>query len=445
MKHMGRFLLITGLLAACVIPVFNQNSGEERGMGLVKATPEQLRGIPLAHIPFSGTDLPESVDLSGFMPPPGNQGRQNSCTAWSVAYALKSYQERLEDNIPIVQNGRLNFSRVFSPAYVFNQLNNGRNAGIGFPDALNLVSDQGVATLADMPYSPLDFLTKPGPTQRTRAKRYRIDYWRKVNILDVKELKAHLNGGFPVMIGAAVDRNFMDHPKGQIWNTIENVLGFHAMVVVGYNDRLNAFKIMNSWGQDWGDGGFCWADYGHFRRVVQEGYVAKDSRNGSPVDPGPAPDPRPSPPPVTRRAGISLTSVEHNTSFPDNPELGYFLKFSGTIDIPPGSGYKDQIVIHFYINPGGGVLGRPVRSRDGRYTDLDGYVACGTALYDVPAEGLRTTWVTWVPYEAFDVPRGYLVNGVYQKATTYLIAVPTLFVDNFGVAQGQMHEFSISW
>ncbi|MCJ7681193.1 MAG: C1 family peptidase [Candidatus Aminicenantes bacterium] len=445
MKQLRLCLVLSGLLAVCVIPVFNQNSEGERGMGLVKATPEQLRGIPLAHIPFSGMELPESVDLSGFMPPPGNQGKQNSCTAWAIAYALKSYQERLEENIPIVQNGRLDTSRVFSPAYVFNQLNNGRNSGIGFPDALNLVSDQGVVSLSEMPYSPLDLLTKPGPTLRTRAKRYRIDYWRKVNILDTKELKAHLNGGFPVMIGAAVDKPFMDHPRGQIWNSIDSVIGFHAMVVVGYSDRINAFKIMNSWGQEWGDNGFCWADYSHFRAVVQEGYVAKDSLNGPAPPPDARPDPTPAPPVRPRRSSIALTNVEHNTTFPDKPNLGYFMKFSGSIDIPPGQGYKDQIVIHFYYNPGGGNLGQSVRSLDSRYTDNDGYVACGTAVYDIPAEGLRTTWTTWLPYEAFDVPRGGFVNGVYQKATTYLIAIPTIFIDNFGLAQGQRHEFSISW
>ena len=59
--------------------------------GLKPATPEQLRGVPLAATPFSGTDLPEKVDLSPHMPPPGDQGNQNSCVGWATAYALKSY------------------------------------------------------------------------------------------------------------------------------------------------------------------------------------------------------------------------------------------------------------------------------------------------------------------------------------------------------------------
>ncbi len=36
------------------------------------------------------------------------------------------------------------------------------------------------------------------------------------------------------------------------------------MVVIGYNDTKNAFKVMNSWGTKWGDNGFAWIDYANF-------------------------------------------------------------------------------------------------------------------------------------------------------------------------------------
>ena len=61
-------------------------------LGMLIETPEKLAGIPLASTPAGGSELPESVDLSDKMPPVGNQGIQQSCVAWAVAYALKSYQ-----------------------------------------------------------------------------------------------------------------------------------------------------------------------------------------------------------------------------------------------------------------------------------------------------------------------------------------------------------------
>lgn len=421
------------------------SQSDEFGTGLIRATPQELRGIPMAHIPFSGTELPEFVDLSDNMPPPGNQGLQNSCTAWAVVYALKSYQEQIEEKIPIVQNGRIDYSRIFSPAYIFNQLNNSRNAGIGFAVALDLVSNEGVVSLADMPYSVSDITTKPTQAQKNRAKRYRIDYWRQVNVQDLKEVKAQINAGFPVLIGADVDSKFSRHPRGQTWNHVDSGGGYHAMVVVGYSNSRNAFKILNSWGSSWADDGYCWADYSHFKRVVHEGYVAKDAINSAP----PTPTPRPQPNPVPPTASIMLSNVEHNTYYLNRSDLGYFIKFSGSLNIQSGLGYKNQIVVHFYYNAGGGRIGSPVQSSNPQYTDVNGYVACGTTLYDIPSHGLNTTWTTWVPYFTFNVPKGQYVSTpqgqVYQKQTSYLLAVPTLFVDNFGVAQGQTHQFTISW
>lgn len=448
MRRVNKIVLAAGFLILCGFSLtYTGIQTEEFGTGLIRATPQQLRGVPMAHIPFSGTELPAFVDLSEKMPPPGHQGRQNSCTAWAVAYALKSYQERVEENKPFVQNGRVDYTRLFSPAFIFNQLNNGRNAGIGFADALNLVSDQGAVSLADMPYDAADIFSKPNETLKNKAMRYRIDYWRQVNVQDLKEVKAHINAGFPVLIGADVDKYFQRHPKGRIWTQVADEGGYHAMIAVGYSDRLNAFKIMNSWGDTWADDGFCWADYDHFKQVVHEGYVAKDARNSAP--PQPDPPPRPQPRPVPPAASIVLAGVEHNTYYPDRPDLGYFIKFTGSLNIPAGLGYKDQVVVHFYINSGGGRAGLPVRSLDRGYSDINGYVACGTANYNIPPQGLNTTWATWVPYNAFDVPRGRYVSTpqgqVYQKQTTYLLAVPTLFIDNFGVARGQVHEFSISW
>ena len=112
-----RLLLLTAFVAAILFLNFCQLDGgssasEDLFTGLVPATPEQLRGVPLAYIPYSSDQLPLAVDLSKDMPPVGNQGKQNSCVAWAVAYVLKSYQEKIEEGQPYIQNGKLNLSRV---------------------------------------------------------------------------------------------------------------------------------------------------------------------------------------------------------------------------------------------------------------------------------------------------------------------------------------------
>src|SRR6185436_17527294 len=50
-------------------------------------------------------------------------------------------------------------------------------------------------------------------------------------------------------------------------------LGGHSMVAVGYDDAKQAFRIQNSWGRKWGDGGYAWFSYEFWKRNTRVGYV----------------------------------------------------------------------------------------------------------------------------------------------------------------------------
>jgi hypothetical protein len=144
-----------------------------------------------------------------------------------------------------------------------------------------------------------------------------------------------------------------------------------------------------------------------------------------------------------------VANVQHNASYQGRPDLGFFMTFSGVIEIPPGVGRTDQVVIYFHFDMGGGQKGAQVKSLNPAFTDPYGNVACGTAVYPVPAQGLKANWQAWVPYNAFNVPRGQYVwtpqGQVYQQAITYLVAQPVLFVDNFGVVYGQPYFFYVQF
>lgn len=439
MKKMLGGILAAAVLAAALPSGAGVQADPGQGLGLRLATPDRLRGVPLAFTPYAGDELPRSVDLSPDMPPPGHQGAQNSCVGWAMAYALKSYQEKIEERQPYAAPGGVDARRVFSPSFIYNQCNGGRNVPIFYADAFNILSEQGAATWADMPYG--DVTAQPSAEVRRRAGRYKIDFWRQVNAQDVKEVKSHLHAGFPVLIGANVDQAFLKLPAGTTWSSIGTVSGGHAMVVVGYDDGRGAFRLMNSWGQEWCDRGFCWVGYDHFRRVVNEAYVAKDARNGpsTVVEDKPAP-PRPA-------AGLTLLNVSHNTTFPNRPDLGYFMRFDGALDIPAGLGRSDQIVIYFYYDTGTGMPGPAVVSADRAYADANGFAACGTQVYPVPPEGLRTSWGAWIPYGALSLPVGQNVSTpqgiVYQPFESRLFAQAVLFVDGFGVARSPLVPFFV--
>jgi C1A family cysteine protease len=207
-----------------------------------------------------------------------------------VAYGLKSYQERVERQWPVEQH-------TFSPAYIYNQIRKSADCsgGTSYSDALNLLRKEGVASLADFPYTADDCTRLPSALARQNAGSFRIADWRRVNVQDETEVKNHIVAGFPVLVGAIVDSSFQNL-KGR--QSIRNSSGpaWAAMrwSSVGYDDNRGAFKLINSWGPEWGDRGFGWVRYAAFRQMTREGYVAQDIVSPMPI-PTPAPQPAPTP------------------------------------------------------------------------------------------------------------------------------------------------------
>jgi len=63
--------------------------------------------------------------------------------------------------------------RVFSPAYVYNQINGGQDRGSYFHDALNLIINKGASPWKYMPYREDDYLTQPTPMAHQVAQKFR--------------------------------------------------------------------------------------------------------------------------------------------------------------------------------------------------------------------------------------------------------------------------------
>jgi hypothetical protein len=420
--------------------------GNAQSLGLRFTDPEQLEGIPIASTPFSGRELPPRADLSGSLPPAGDQGNQASCVAWAVAYACKSYQESIEESRSLQNAGKPDPSAVFSPSFVYNQINEGVDEGSLFTDALNIISQKGAVRWAEMPYTEADFTTQPGKAQLESAKKYRIDFWRRVNIKDIKEVKAQLNSGYPVIIGATADRGFVDNgwkaagKTDYTWKSITGEqLGGHAMLVAGYDDAKEAFKVLNSWGEGWGNRGYCWISYSLFPKVVKEGYVMKDALNAEERAAQPKETAQRSPL-EDLRARFELSNVVHNV--PDY-QLGTVMRFEGFVSPPAATGKNIQIVIRFYYNDGTNRKGAPAGSLSPLFSMPDGSAACGTPKASAAIGA--TTWYATLPYNVLDVPRGsYDFYGNYVYQTTYLLAEPVLYIDDFAVQTGGLIPFFVN-
>lgn len=415
------------------IITINSCLGQEKTKGLIFTPQSELKGIPLASSPFSGKEFPANVDLSNNLPRPGDQGNQASCVGWALGYALKSYQEKIETKK----------SYYFSPAFIYNQINGGRDGGAKIVDGLNILSQKGACEWNHMEYSQFDYSVQPSHQALTSARKYRIDFWRRVNVRDIKEVKAQINAGYPVVIGVNVDQGFENinkYFKDNVWDkSIGTQMGGHAMLVVGFDNYKQAFKVINSWGTNWGDGGYGWIGYSHFNNVVREGYVAKDAINqeapGNPiVDPNIFDPPSP-----TQDLVVTFynTEVIHNVS---SWSTGKGMRINGVIDIPEGVGNNFSIVAYFYFNS----CKCPVKnSLDYNYSDIYGNAATTTKTYSIQSGIHQATWTLFIPYNTFSLQSGYYYGNTYYYRRTFMYATPQIFVDGFALATGQSINFYV--
>ena len=220
--------------------------------------------------------LPEKhVIPESYFPTPGNQGQQPSCTAWASGYALMSFYQANKRKW-----GLNDQTHVFSPSYLYQNIKTGTSCSNGtyISDALNFLKNTGNVPITDFPYDA-NSCKAPNASLKSVASDYKIKGWFRVDdVRNLTDLKDYLSKDIPVVIASYTDEAFSNYYNKKEsdtyhWKSGQDKGGNHAMLLVGYDNTRSAFKIMNSWGKNWGSGGFVWVDYESFRTMVSEAYV----------------------------------------------------------------------------------------------------------------------------------------------------------------------------
>jgi len=203
--------------------------------------------------------LPPSVDLRSKLPPPYRQGQIGSCTANAIAAAIEfdRKKQNLIDFIP---------SRLF--IYFCERTIEGtvlEDAGAEIRDGIKAVNQWGAPEEEKWPYVESHFATNPDPVVYIAAKEHlAIEYVRlHATIL---ELKTCLANGYPFVFGFSVYEFFESEEMAcsamlLLPQPEEQLVGGHAVLGCGYDDNKGCFLIRNSWGPDWGEGGYFWMPF----------------------------------------------------------------------------------------------------------------------------------------------------------------------------------------
>jgi len=219
----------------------------------------------------------DSHTNTAYLPSVDSQGSQGSCVAWAVGYYLKSYQENKENNRTSEAEKSL-AENICSPAFIYNMIHTQNDNGAYFSDAFRVLNDFGCAALADMPYDDSDYQTWPDESdfeiavpQRAQCSSGEYYYLFMGSDSDLSQVKQLVLDGKLVVFGIYVYPHFDSISSYDNVYTLADKTGSsrggHAQTIVGFddnkvtNDGVGAFRVVNSWGSDWGDSGFYWISY----------------------------------------------------------------------------------------------------------------------------------------------------------------------------------------
>jgi hypothetical protein len=228
----------------------------------------------------SKAELPASIDLTPYCPEVRHQGYIYSCVGWATGYGAMSIQRAVmnhcTDKTVITRNAH-------SALFLYNQIKKEDcNKGSRISDALQFLSEKGDCLARQFDFDVNNCAQQPDSMVVRQASRYAIQDFitlfgvKESDDLKVLRVKRVLARNKPVVVGMNVLRNFYDLKNAVYWHPdIGNTTpaGGHAMVVVGYDDRKEAFRLMNSWGKNWGENGFIWVKYKDFASFCKYAYV----------------------------------------------------------------------------------------------------------------------------------------------------------------------------
>ncbi len=215
--------------------------------------------------------LPPKVDMRGLMTRIEDQGETSSCVANAIAGAYEYWVRRSTKQ-------DYDVSRLF--VYYNARWRNGdqdKDDGSVIQLAMDGLREFGACAENRWPFEKPLLLEKPNRSAYEEASKVKIKEMNQVP-LDLNAWKQAIASGYPVVFGILLFESFDQcNQRGGVvpMPSPEDVSreshGGHAMTAVGYSDKERVFIVRNSWGDRWGDQGYCYMPYD---------YVINDKFNG---------------------------------------------------------------------------------------------------------------------------------------------------------------------
>jgi len=210
----------------------------------------------------SDAALPTKVDLESRFTPVENQQDIGSCTAQAVTgvaeYVTNKDKETYTD-----------LSRLFLYKVTRNLMGVTGDTGSSIRACMHALRTLGICPEYYYPYVTEDFDEEPPALAYALAQNFKsMNYYRLDDEGDdlLQSIKEHIASANPIVCGVKVFSGYFKsngnvyYPEGGVADSS----GWHAIILMGYDEAKKMFKFRNSWGTDWGNRGYGWISYDYF-------------------------------------------------------------------------------------------------------------------------------------------------------------------------------------
>lgn len=255
---------------------------------------------------------------ASWITPIKDQGQCGACVAFATCAVMEARARISANNATLAVD--LSENHLF-----FCGCPNCCGRGWQFEAALNFAKSKGVAAETASPYTAAN---KPCPN--TPAAMH-ITRWKALK--SVAERKESLAARGPIVAGMKVFNDFYYYTGGVYRHVQGNLVGNHAVSIVGYDDGKGCWICKNHWSSRWGEAGFFRVAYGDSCGIdtlfpSYEVDVSAAPTPPTPVPPGPGPLPTPPPTPTPGNCATYLPLLERVlASAQSNADLRVALRF----------------------------------------------------------------------------------------------------------------------